>query len=332
MKAAAFTGIKSIKLVDVDKPEPEDDGVLIKVKACGICGSDIHVYNSDFLTEDSTKIIGGYRIIGHEFCGEIVEVGRNVTAFTVGDRVASVHNKGGMAEYVEIPGNRLKNLYALPEDLDNVTAATLEPLCNPMHSYHLREPEDDDTVAVFGSGIIGLGYLQIVKAYTKAKTIIADISTLRLDIAKELGADMVINARKEDPVKKIKEITGEHYVRYQDRTAGGCDVAVDCAGLAVTFNQCLEVLKPEEGTAIIAAVYEEHATMDPNTVMLKYMSIYGSMGYSPSETEEALSLIARDKEKRNLLISNTVPLSDVAEGFALQSDPERAMKVIITME
>jgi threonine dehydrogenase-like Zn-dependent dehydrogenase len=332
MKAAAFMGIKNIQLVDIEKPKPKNDGVLIKVKACGICGSDIHVYNSDLLTEDSTKIIGNYRIIGHEFCGEIVKVGKNVTTFKVGDRVASVHNKGGMAEYVEIPHDRLKNLYTLPDDLGYVTAATLEPLCNPMHSYHLREPQDGETVAIFGSGIIGLGYLQIVKSYTKAKTIIVDVSNLRLDIAQKFGADIAINARDEDAVKKIKEITGEHYVRYQDKTAGGCDVAIDCAGLALTFNQCLEVLKPEGGTAIIAAVYEANATINPNMVMFKYMSIYGSMGYHPSETEEALSLISCDKEKRDLLITHMLPLSDVAEGFALQSDPERSMKVIIIME
>ena len=305
---------------------------LIKVVAAGICGSDIHMYNSDLLTEDSTKIIGDYRIIGHEFSGEIVEIGKNVTAFKVGDRVASVHNKGGMAEYVEIPGDRLKNLYKLPDDLSYATAATLEPMCNPMHSYHLRELRDDETVAIFGSGIIGLGYLQIVKSYTKAKTIIVDVSNFRLDIAQKFGVDIVINALKDDAVKKIKEKTGEHYVRYQDKSAGGCDVAIDCAGLALTFNQCLEVLKPEGGTAIIAAVYEEHATIDPNMVMFKYMSMYGSMGYYPSETEEALSLIARDKDKRDLLVSNTHPLSDVTEGFALQSDPDKSMKVIITME
>ncbi|UCB47120.1 MAG: zinc-binding dehydrogenase [Spirochaetota bacterium] len=332
MKAAACMGIKNIKLVDIDKPEPKDDGVLIEVKACGICGSDLHVYNSDLLTEDSTKTIGDHRIIGHEFCGEIVETGKNVTSFRVGDRVASVHNKGGMAEYVEIPGDRLKSLYKLPEDLSYITAATLEPLCNPMHSYHLREPKNDETVAIFGSGAIGLGYLQIVKSYTNAKTIIVDVSNLRLNIAQKFGADIAINARDEDAVKKIKEISGEHYVRYQDRTAGGCDIAIDCAGLALTFIQTMEVLKPEGGTAIIASVYEEHASIDPNIVMLKYLSMYGSMGYYPNETEEALTLIARDPEKRNLLISHMLPLSNVAEGFALQSDPERSVKVIITME
>jgi threonine dehydrogenase-like Zn-dependent dehydrogenase len=332
MKAAAFLGKKKIKLVDISEPKPADDGVLIKVHACGICGSDIHVYNSDLLTEDSTKLIDDYRIIGHEFTGEIVELGKDVSGFKVGDRVASVHNKGGMAEYVEIPGDRLKNLFVLPDSLSSVTAATLEPMCNPMHSYHLREPEDDDTVAIFGSGIIGLGYLQIVKAYRKARTIIVDVSDRRLDVARKIGVDIAINAREEDAVKRIKDITGEHYVRYQEKTAGGCDVTVECAGLALTFNQCLEVLKPELGTAVIAAVYEETTSIDPNMVMFKYMTVHGSMGYYPEETQEALSLIASGRVNRNLLISHKMPLSEVSEGFALQANPTESMKVVIVME
>jgi threonine dehydrogenase-like Zn-dependent dehydrogenase len=331
MKAAAFIGIKNITLVDVAEPEIDEDGVLIKVHACGICGSDIHVYNSDLLTEDSTKLIGDYRIIGHEFTGEIIETGKNVRGFAVGDRVASVHNKGGMAEYVEIPGDRLKNLFKLPPDLDYVTVATLEPMCNPMHSYHLREPEDGETVAIFGAGIIGLGYLQIVKAYKKARTIIVDVSDRRLDIASKIGVDIALNARQVDAIARIKEITGEHYVRYQEKTAGGCDVSVDCAGLALTFNQCLEVLKPELGTAVIAAVYEEMADIDPNMVMFKYMTVHGSMGYYPSETEEALSLIAEGRVDRDLLISHRLPLEEVAEGFALQADPDKSMKVVVVM-
>jgi threonine dehydrogenase-like Zn-dependent dehydrogenase len=331
MKAAAFMGKKDIRLVDVDDAVVSEDGVLIKIHACGICGSDIHVYNSDLLTEDSTKVIGDYRIIGHEFTGEIIEVGKNVQGFSVGDRVASVHNKGGMAEYVEIPKDRLKNLFKLPDTLGYTTAATLEPMCNPMHSYHLREPQNNETVAIFGAGMLGLGYLQIVKAYSKARTIIVDVSDRRLETARQIGVDIPINAREEDAVQKIKDITGEHYVRYQDKTAGGCDVTVDCAGLALTFNQSLELLKPEGGTAVIAAVYEEFVTIDPNMVMFKYMNMFGSMGYFPSETEEALSLIADGRVNRDLLISHKMPLTDVAEGFALQANPAESMKVIITM-
>jgi threonine dehydrogenase-like Zn-dependent dehydrogenase len=332
MKAAAFIGKQDIQLVDVEGPKAGDDGVLIEVHACGICGSDIHVYNSDLLTEDSTKIIDDYRIIGHEFTGEVVEVGRNVENFKVGDRVASVHNKGGMAEYVEIPGDRLGNLFKLPDSLNFITAATLEPMCNPMHSYHLREPKDGETVAILGAGILGLGYLQIVKAYSRVQTIIVDVSNRRLETARKIGVDIPINAREEDAVKKIKDITGEHLVRYQEKTAGGCDVTVDCAGLALTFNQSLELLKPEGGSAVIAAVYEEKVTIDPNMVMFKYMNIFGSMGYYPSESAEALSLIAEGRVNRDLLISHTLPLSDVAEGFALQANPAESMKVIITMK
>jgi len=332
MKAAAFIGKQDIQLVDVEGPKAGDDGVLIEVHACGICGSDIHVYNSDLLTEDSTKIIDDYRIIGHEFTGEVVEVGRNVENFKVGDRVASVHNKGGMAEYVEIPGDRLGNLFKLPDSLNFITAATLEPMCNPMHSYHLREPKDGETVAILGAGILGLGYLQIVKAYSRVQTIIVDVSNRRLETARKIGVDIPINAREEDAVKKIKDITGEHLVRYQEKTAGGCDVTMDCAGLALTFNQSLELLKPEGGSAVIAAVYEEKVTIDPNMVMFKYMNIFGSMGYYPSESAEALSLIAEGRVNRDLLISHTLPLSDVAEGFALQANPAESMKVIITMK
>ena len=332
MKAAAFIGKKDIQLVDVEDAKACDDGVLIEVHACGICGSDIHVYNSDLLTEASTKIIDDYRIIGHEFTGEVIEVGRHVEGYKAGDRVASVHNKGGMAEYVEIPGDRLGDLFKLPDSLNFITAATLEPMCNPMHSYHLREPKDGETVAVIGAGILGLGYLQIVKAYSRARTIIVDVSDRRLETARKIGVDIPINAREEDAVKKIKDITGEHLVRYQEKTAGGCDVTVDCAGLALTFNQSLELLKPEGGSAVIAAVYEENVTIDPNMVMFKYMNIFGSMGYYPSESAEALSLIAEGRVNRDLLISHTLPLSDVAEGFALQANPAESMKVIITMK
>ncbi|MFW6139325.1 MAG: zinc-dependent alcohol dehydrogenase [Spirochaetota bacterium] len=329
MKAAAFMGKKDIRVVEVPEPRLEEDGVIIKMKACGICGSDMHVYNSDLLTEDSTEVIQNYRIIGHEFTGEIVEVGKKVEYFKPGDRVASVHNKGGMAEYVEVHGKRLNNLFKIPEGISYETAATLEPFCNPMHSFYMRELKDQETVAIFGAGIIGLGYLQIVKTYTDARTIAVDISSLRLEAAKKIGADEVINPRNQDPVRTIKKLTSEHYVRYQDKTAGGCDVSIDCAGIPLTFEQCLEVLKPENGTAIIAAVYEDTARIDPNMILFKYMSILGSMGYSPSETREALHLTGSGKVNRDILITQKYPLDQAAQGFETQGKPHQCIKVVI---
>lgn len=329
MKAVAFLGKKDIRTIDVNIPKVKEDGVLIKMKACGICGSDMHVYNSDMLTEDSTKLIDDYRIIGHEFTGEIVEVGKNTAGFKTGDRVTSVHNKGGMAEYIEIPGDRLKNLFKIPENTSLETAATLEPFCNPMHSFHMREPEDNETVAIFGAGIIGLGYLQIVKTYTKARTIITDISELRLQKAEMIGADLVINAKEEDPLKKIKQLTGDTYVRYQKKTAGGCDISIDCAGIPLTLLQCFEVLKIKNGTLIIASIFEDEIKIDPNMVVFKYMSILGSMGYYDSETEEAFGLITDGKVNRDILITDRFPIDKAAEAFAVQGKSEESVKVLI---
>lgn len=329
MIAAAFMGKKEIRIVEVRKPETPDDGVLIKMKACGICGSDMHVYNSDLLTEDSTKLVDSYRIIGHEFTGEIAEVGKSVRGFKAGDMVASVHNKGGMAEFIEVRGEKLKNLHRIPDGTSYETAATLEPFCNPTHSYHMREPKDGETVAIFGAGIIGLGYLQLVKTYSRARTIIVDISPLRLDAARKIGADTAINAQEKDPLEEIKKLTGEHYVRYQKKTAGGCDIAVECSGVSKVLEQSIEIVKPENGTVIVAAIYEKDFSIDPNMIILKYMTILGSMGYYESETEEALGLIARKRVNRDMLITHRFPLEKAEEAFRVQGDSLKSIKVIL---
>jgi threonine dehydrogenase-like Zn-dependent dehydrogenase len=332
MKAAAYEGIRKINLVEVSDPSIDDESIIIRMKACGICGSDMHVYNAGILVDASTKVIDGHRIIGHEFTGEVVEAGKKVSKFQVGDRVVSVHNKGGFAEYVHIPGNRLKDIFKLPDGLSFRTAATLEPFCNPTHSFFLRVPGDGDTVVTFGAGILGLGYLQTVKARTEARTIVVDVSDIRLDAARKIGADHVIDAKEVDPVKRIKEITGEHEVRYNPKSAGGCDIAVDSAGLPLTLNQCMEVVKPENGTVIVAAVYEKPATIDTNMILFKYMYMIGSMGYSVRETEEALNLIASGKVDRDVLITHTYPLDEVSGAFAKQADTKSTIKVVVLNE
>ena len=331
MKAVAFLGKKDVRVVEVEKPVAGSDGVVVRVYACGICGTDMHVYSSDLFTDVSTKLIDGYRIIGHEFTGEIVEVGRDVTGWAVGDRVVSVHNKGGMAEYVHVPGRWLKDLYRIPPDLSYKVAATLEPFCNPVHSFHLHEPKDSETVVIFGAGILGLGHLQVIKAYTQARTIVVDISPLRLETARRVGADVVINARETDTVQEIKRITGEYPVRYLNKPAGGCDVAFECAGLPLTLGQAFEVIRPR-GAVVIAALYEGILPLDPNLVTLKHATVYGSMGYTDAEAQEALDLIASRRVQRDLLVTHSFPLDRAAEAFQVQGDAKTAVKVLVVNE
>lgn len=331
MKAAAYKGPRDIRVLDLEEPTLHQDGVIVKVKACGICGTDMHVYKSGLMVGASTEEIQGHRIIGHEFTGEIAAVGSGVSGFAVGDRVASIHNKAGMAEYTEVRGERLKNLLRIPDHVGFETAATVEPLCNPTHSFHLREPREGEIVAVFGAGVLGLGYLQVVKARSGARTIISDISDRRLEMASRIGSDFVIDAKNTDVLKRIKEITGEHEVRYMEHTAGGCDITVESAGIGTTFAQCLEALKPESGTAIIAAAYEGQFSIEPNMIIFKYMQVLGSMGYTDQEAGEAMDLIGSGLIDRDILISHRLPLAEAPKGFELQADPHASVKVMIVM-
>ncbi len=332
MKAAAVFGQKDIRVVNVEEPQPGRDGIVVRVHACGICGTDMHVFNSGLFVDVSTQKVGDYRIIGHEFIGEIVAVGTEVRTWQVGDRIASVHNKGGMAEFVRIAGDQLRHVYRLPSSVSSHAAATLEPLCNPVHSFHLREPQDGETVAIFGCGVIGLGYLQVVKARTNARTIVVDVSPLRLNVARQFGADVALNARETDPVREIKALTSEHCIRYQTKTAGGCDLSVDCAGKPFTLSQALEVLKPSGGAAVLAGIFEDPVPVEINTVLFKHLDVRGSMGYSPEETEEALQLIASGRVRREALVTHTFPLDRVAEAFQMQGNAEQSVKVLLANE
>jgi threonine dehydrogenase-like Zn-dependent dehydrogenase len=333
MKAVAVLGKKDIRVVDVAKPAAGTDGLVVRMRASGICGSDLHVaYNTDRLTAAATRLIDGYRIIGHEFAGEVAEVGSEVTRWKVGDRVVVLHGRGGMAEYVHVPANRLDGVFAIPDGMPYASAATVEPLSNAMHFFNVRPLQDGETVALFGCGVIGLGYLQVAKALRQVRVLAVDVSPLRLDVARRLGADAAINAAETDPVRAIKALTGEHPSSYLPQSAGGCDLAVDCAGKSAAFSQALEVLKPFGGAVILAALYEDNLSFDPSPVVFKHVAIYGTVSYSNDEGAEALRLIASGQAPRDLLVTHTFPLERAPEAFEAQCDVQSSIKVMMVNE
>ena len=331
MKAVALLGQNDLRVVDVARPEVDAGSVVLRVKASGICGSDLHMLTHDPFGTGPAKVIDGYRILGHEFSGEIVAVGANAAAagWQVGERVTSVHNKGGMAEYIHIPAGGLKDLCRIPPHLSYEAAATLEPLCVSLHGFHLREPRDDETVAIFGCGVIGLGYLQAVRAYTRARAIVVDVSPLRLDTARRLGADTTIDARATDPVAEIKRLTGEYPMRYYTRSAAGCDVAVDCAGQPAVFDQALEVLTLSGGALIVAATYVERLPLDGNLLMLKNATLYGYQGFTDPETVEAFQLITNGRAERRALVTHRFALEQAADAFRVQANARESVKVVL---
>ena len=186
MKAAVFHGPLDIRVEDVKEPTLEEGDTLIKVKACGICGSDLHAYKLGLFHEVGLPVNSGM-ILGHEFSGEIVRVTGNQQEFRVGDRVTAMC-MGALAEYVKIPAWLSPLMLKFPPEISYEEAATCEPLTTSFNAVNLANPANGETHVILGVGGIGLGILQVIKSRCSAKVIAVDLSDKRLDLAKKLGA------------------------------------------------------------------------------------------------------------------------------------------------
>ena len=256
MKAALFYGAGNIRVEEVETPKLETAGdVLIRVRASGICGSDLHPYR---LAEPSET----GRIMGHEFSGEIAEVGSQVEGLKVGDRVTAI-GFGANAEFIRISPEARPIITILPPEVSYEEAATNEPLANSIHIVNLANPYDEETIVIAGAGAIGLGVLQVLKLRCSAKVIVTDLSDRRLAMAREMGAEAVINASNEDPHRKILEMTGATTISFiEAMPAGNVDTVCDCAGWfaedtgTTPLQQAMLMLK-ENGKVIEHAIFEK---------------------------------------------------------------------------
>ena len=228
MKAAVFQGPRMIEIEDVPDPEVEPNGVVVKVNACGICGSDLHPY----------KLATAKMVLCHECSGDVVAVGRNVTRFKEGDRVAAIGIRpcgecywckqgreeicrrlqwpphptmpGGLSEYLSVPYVRIGNydvVVKLPDLLSYEQGATVEPLSIALFSMTQGQAGPGDTAVVLGAGTIGLCVIQVLKSMGVSKVIVSGRRSKRLQLARECGADLVVDAAKEDIVPAVQEFT-----------------------------------------------------------------------------------------------------------------------------
>ena len=333
MKRAVFHGPRDFRVEEVGDPTLEPDGAIIRVKACGICGSDLHIYKLGG-TEQSQ------RVLGHEFSGEVAEVGANVTDVKPGMRVA-VGGAGAYAEYVGIPRLILnRNVFPLPDDMSYEAGATTEPVSVGVNAAKRAEPKADDIVVVLGAGMIGQGTWQAFKAMGVSRVIVSEIGKKRLEVTRALGADMVINAAEEDPVAKINEIT----------SGEGADIVADCAGSASALRQATDMVRgggywqltrgmyngsqarppidmlSDGGKIMMVAVYENMVEWQPTPVMVKGVRMIGCIA---GRLGEALDLMRTGKIKTQPLITHEFPLDRIKEAFEMQARPEEAVKVVI---
>lgn len=338
MRAAIYHEPLNITTETVEKPSIQPTDILIRVRSCGICGSDLHMYKLGLFTAQLCRTSDGGLIPGHEFSGDIVEVGSQVQGLEVGDRVVA-YAMGGMAEYVPIgPAYAGLNVYKIPDEVSFKTAATLEPLANSVHAVMKGKPAQGETTMVFGAGIIGLGVIQCLRALDLGikKIIAVDVSDKRLDIATNLGADDVINASTDDPFEKALEIAGSVTTGFSMAPSiPAVDVVYDCVGLIKdrpeppVIQQALNIVRPGTGRVVVHGIFEAPVTLELSVFVGKESQIIGSYGGHPEDTMRAIDLMETGAVDRDVIISHEFPLDQAKAAFDAQAGVDTSVKVLI---
>ncbi len=334
MKAAVLHGAKDIRTETVPDPECAPHGVIIKVNSVGVCGSDLHWYKDH--GHEGT-------IFGHEFSGDIMEVGKDVQGIAKGLRCTAVgfspcgecfwckqgkpHRcqamallgyqfPGAMAEYVHVPfAAPGRSIFPLPEELTYEDGASVEPLSISYFSVNRGQPKADEIVAVIGLGVIGLYAIQVLKAMDVGKVIAAGRRPGRLAAAKLCGADPVIDAAKEDTLKAVMEATENL----------GVNTVVECAGNQATFDQAVDMARGG-GKILLVGIYEEPLNWQPLSVIGKNITLVGCLG---GNFRAAIELLKSGKVKTKNMISHRFSLDQAAEAFRTQLQDPAAIKVMI---
>jgi len=333
MKAAVYHGPGDVRFEEIDTPRLETGEVLLRVRACGICGSDLHTYRHG-LFEDLGVPVGSGRVMGHEFSGEIAEINGDIPGLKVGDRICTV-GAGGNAEYYRVPAAMIPALIPMPEGIDFDEAATTEPLATSLHAVNLAKPADGETHVIMGAGIIGLGVLQSLKAISSVRTIVMDISDKRLETASQLGADVTVNASREEPVQKIIELVGSEQMSYMPIETGTADAVYDCVGLPLNYTgvpvleQAINMTKVN-GKVVVVSIFEKKPEVEINMMVRKGITLFGSWAWSFEEFLQALELIGSGKIDRKPLITHRFPLEQASEAYETQLKAEEAVKVVFT--
>lgn len=316
MKALMYEGAWHMPLRDIPLPEPGPDDVLISVRAAGVCGSDVHGFTG------STGRRKPPLVMGHEFTGEIAGVGGGVADFAPGDRVVvqplltcgvcaqcragrpnictnrtgvGMNFNGGYAEAVRVP-QRL--LHRLPDELSWEHGAMVEPLSVALHAVNLTPMQLMDTVVIVGAGTIGLLTLLAAKLKGAGRTIITDRSAHRLQLARQLGADVAINVAESDPVEVVRDLTDGQ----------GAHASIEAVGVSATVQQALAVTRIG-GHVTWIGNSQPDVTLNMQQVVTREITIRGAYGFNV-EFAQAIEALRTQKVDVALLIERIAPLED----------------------
>ncbi|QUJ66446.1 alcohol dehydrogenase catalytic domain-containing protein [Photobacterium sp. GJ3] len=348
MKAVVAYAPYDYRLEDVDVPEINQEEILIKVEACGICAGDLKSYHgapSFWGDETQPAYIKAPMIPGHEFVGRIVAIGDLVKDFEVGDRVISEqivpcwecrfcktgqywmcqkHDvygfqnnvNGGMAEYMKFPKESIN--FKIPEDLPIEKAVLIEPYACSMHAVERASIRLGDFVVIAGAGTLGLGMIGAAKKSGAETLLVLDTKNDRLEIAKHFGADIVLNPLEVDVVAEIKSMT-EGY---------GCDVYIEATGHPSSVEQGLAAIR-NLGRFVEFSVFKDPVTVDWSIISdRKELDVLGAH-LGPYCYPLVIKGIADGSLPTEGVVTHTFPLEKFKEGFELVTRGENSLKVIL---
>jgi len=334
MKVAVYYSNTDIRIEERPVPEISRGEILVKMKACGICGTDV----MEWYRKPKAP-----RVLGHEMAGEIVQIGESVTGYDVGDRVfvshhvpcfnchycatgresacETLHNgnyyPGGFAEFIRVPEINVEHgTFKLPNDVSFEEAAMIEPLACVVSGQKRLNIVKDQTVLVIGAGISGLCHVQLAKL-AGARVIATDINDYRLNKASEFGADHAINALHYSPdeLKKVND----------GRLA---ETVIVCAGADKAVTDAVASVD-KRGRILFFAVPQKALELPSVRFWREEISVLFSYGAATDEIKEALALITEKRFDARKMISHRVPLSRIVEGFGLVAGAGESLKVVI---
>lgn len=326
MKVAVMLGIGKMGFEERDIPQPKDDEVLVKLEYVGICGSDLHYYESGAIGD---YVVKPPFVLGHEPGGTVVEVGKNVTHLKVGDRVALEPGKtcghcefcktgrynlcpnvvffatppvdGVFQEYV---AHEAGLCFKLPDNVSTMEGALIEPLAVGFHAARQGGAQAGQTAVVTGAGCIGLVSMMALKAMGVSKVYSVDVMDKRLEKALELGADGVINGSKEDAVKKVMELTD----------GMGCDLVIETAGTEITTRQAVQMTK--KGATIVLVGYSKTGEIKmPISLALDKELTFKTVFRYRHIYPMAIDAVASGKVNLKGIVTNEFALDDIQEAM-----------------
>lgn len=343
MKASVCYKQNDLRTEDLPIPEISDNEVLIKMLACGLCGTDIQKIRGDSVNKPT--------VLGHEVVGEIVKKGKNVSKFEIGDRViTAIHvpcftchycNKGhyticeqfrtnnidpgGFAEFIRIPKLHLNHLtHKVSNNVTDEEATLIEPIACCLHGLKQADIRPNDSVLIMGAGTIGILHAQLAKIKGANKVIVSDMSEFKLQKALKVGCDYAINIKEKNIIDEVNKITDGQ----------GVDVIVIAAGVSSLVADAVNMVR-RAGKIIVFSGFDKNklVTLDVSRFFKDEISIIGTYSVTPYEFPEALDLLEKRKLNTEEMITHVYPLKKLSETIDISTNPEQpVLKVIIKAE